>query len=55
MNPDRANSPYLLARNCALKVAHKMRMQHGRVVELHTTGIDAERHALKDAHIVAEN
>jgi Flp pilus assembly protein TadD len=56
MNPDDASAPYLLAR--ALRSEGRTQDADAamrRVVELHTTGIDAERRALKDAHIVAEN
>ena len=56
MNPDDASAPYLLAR--ALRSEGRTQDADAamrRVVELHTSGMDAERRALKDAHIVAEN
>jgi tetratricopeptide (TPR) repeat protein len=55
MNPDDSGAFYLLAR--ALRSEGRTQDADAamhRVIELHTTAIDAERRALKDAHIVIE-
>jgi len=56
MNPDDSGALYLLAR--ALRSEGRTQDADAamhRVMELHTTAIDAERRALKDAHIVTEH
>jgi cytochrome c-type biogenesis protein CcmH/NrfG len=53
MNPEDAGSYYLLAR--ALRSeghAQEADAAMQRVVQLHTSSLDAEKHALKDAGVV---
>jgi Flp pilus assembly protein TadD len=56
LNPDDSGALYLLAR--ALKSegrTHDANVAMHHVIELHATAIEAERRALKDAHIATEH